>query len=79
MRKWLVAVAILILLVAHQDYWQWDRADLVMGFIPYNMAYHIGLSIVTAIVWLAVCTFCWPRQPEEPDFEDEADLPGEPS
>lgn len=61
MKKWLVIVAILALLVAHQDYWQWSRTDLVAGFIPYNMAYHIGISLVTAVVWVVVCVFCWPR------------------
>jgi hypothetical protein len=60
MKKWLVLVAIVALLVAHQDYWQWSRADLVFGFVPYNMAYHIVVSLVTALVWILVCAFCWP-------------------
>ena len=68
MKNWLVAVAILALLVAHQDYWQWERSDLVFGFVPYNMAYHIGISLLTAIMWVLVCTFCWPR-----DLEAEGD------
>ena len=72
MKKWLVIVAILALLVAHQDYWQWDRKDLVYGFVPYNMVYHIGISLVTAAVWVVVCLFCWPR-----DLEVMAEKKGE--
>ena len=72
MRKWAVAIAILILLIAHQDYWQWDRADLVLGFVPWNMAYHVGLSVVTAVVWLIVCLTCWPAE-EAVDFDDKGD------
>lgn len=64
MKKWFVIVAVLALLVAHQDYWQWSRTDLVYGFVPYNMAYHIGISAVTAVVWILVCLFCWPRNME---------------
>ena len=70
MKKWFVIVAILALLVAHQDYWQWGRADLVYGFVPYNMAYHIGISLLTALMWIIVCLFCWPRE-LEPDLTDE--------
>ncbi|MGI9519483.1 MAG: hypothetical protein ACR2NP_20695 [Pirellulaceae bacterium] len=73
MRKWVVAIAILVLLIAHQDYWQWDRADLVWGFVPYNMAYHVCLSGVTALVWIIVCMTCWPKS-EEVDFDDNADV-----
>lgn len=64
MKKWFVIVAILALLIAHQDYWQWPRDELVYGFLPYNMAYHIGISIVTAAVWILVCLFFWPKELE---------------
>jgi len=65
MKKWFVIVAILALLVAHQDYWQWSRDELVFGFVPYTMAYNIGISLVTAVVWILVCAFCWPTELEE--------------
>ncbi len=77
MKKWLVFVAILVLLVAHQDYWQWDRADLVLGFVPYNMAYHVVLSMVAAVVWFLICVFCWPRSADEVDFGDESEQAAE--
>ena len=64
MKKWILIVAILALLVAHQDYWQWSRDELVYGFVPYNMAYHIGISLVTALVWILVCLFFWPADLE---------------
>jgi len=52
---------ILILLIFHQDYWQWDRTDLVFGFVPYSLAYHMGVSIVTALFWVATVKFFWPK------------------
>ncbi len=60
MKKWIPGLAILGLLIAHQDYWQWERRDLVFGFIPWNMAWHMGLTVVTALVWILVCRYCWP-------------------
>ncbi len=73
MKKWLMIVALLALLIAHQDYWQWSRTDLVYGFLPYNMAYHIGISALTAVVWVLICLFCWPAdlEPKLSETEDE--------
>ena len=51
---------VLALLVMHQDYWQWDRNEIVFGFMPYTMAYNIGVSLATAGLWIIVCTFLWP-------------------
>lgn len=56
---WILVVA---LLIAHQDYWQWERNELVFGFMPYTMAYNIGISIATALLWIFVCTFMWPKE-----------------
>ena len=73
MKKWLVIIAILTLLVLHQDYWHWDRAELVYGFVPWNMAWHIGVSLATAGLWIVVCLFCWPHLDEE--FTGQDDVP----
>ncbi len=76
MKQLLVGIAIMGLLAAHQDYWQWDRHDIVFGFLPYPMAYNIGISIVTALMWMVVCTYCWPNQlddvqPDRAPFESQ--------
>lgn len=66
-----VALAILILglVVLHQDYWQWNNATLVFGFLPYQLAYHAGLSLMAALVWLWAVQFCWPRRLADGDAE----------
>jgi len=58
-RKMVVAVLLLALLVLHQDYWQWHRSDLVFGFVPYALAWHMGVSLATAIVWIFTVSVCW--------------------
>ncbi len=69
---WILA---LMLLVLHQDYWQWDRNEILFGFMPYTMAYNIGVSLVTGLVWVFVCQFLWPSHLDEIDVTEP--LPAE--
>lgn len=59
--KRLVVVLVAILLVAHQDYWAWDRIEpLAFGFMPIGLTWHVGISIAAAIVWALAVHYCWP-------------------
>lgn len=58
--KQLIALFILILLVAHQDYWNWDNANLWFGFLPVGLGYHIGISLAAALLWIVAVTWAWP-------------------
>ena len=45
----------LILFFLHQDFWWWDDADLIFGFMPIGLAYHAGFSMACAFLgWLAI-------------------------
>ena len=57
----LIWIAVIALIVLHQDFWFWDTYEpLVFGFLPIGLAYHVGLSIAAAIVWFFATKFCWP-------------------
>ena len=58
--KYVIWTLVVILVVLHQDYWQWDNATLVMGFLPHSLAYHACLSVAAAVVWLLAVRYCWP-------------------
>ncbi|MFV1994730.1 MAG: DUF3311 domain-containing protein [Verrucomicrobiales bacterium] len=61
------SIAILIfvaLAVLHQDSWNWDRADLVFGFMPIGLFYHACYSVVAAAFWFVVIRFAWPSRLE---------------
>ena len=60
-----------MLIVLHQDYWHWDDARLVMGFLPYQLFYHACLSLAAAALWLFAVQFCWPRELSEEDIEKD--------
>ncbi|MFK8114088.1 MAG: hypothetical protein AB8B91_17935 [Rubripirellula sp.] len=50
-----------LLLVLHQDYWQWDNATLDFGFLPRTMTYQIVLSVLAAVTWWLATCFSWPQ------------------
>jgi hypothetical protein len=68
--KYLAALLILGLFVAHQDYWQWNRKELVFGFLPHTIAWHGGLCVMTSLVWVWITATCWPRSLDALDVED---------
>jgi hypothetical protein len=53
---------ILLLVVLHQDNWNWDDATLVFGFMPMGLFYHACISVAAAVVWLLAVKFCWPHE-----------------
>ncbi len=67
--KFVVWGLVLLLVVLHQDVWNWDNDKLVFGFIPMTLAYHACISIAASIVWLIATIVAWPSY-----LEDEANL-----
>lgn len=66
---------IVLLAVAHQDYWWWDRIDpLVFGFVPVSLAYHAGVSIAAAILWALAVKFCWPTMAGDGEGADRVEV-----
>lgn len=63
-RRWLW-LGIVLLALAHHDFWLWDDARLVFGFLPVGMAYHVVYSILAALFWVIVLRWAWPDELEE--------------
>ena len=58
--KTFIWILVLLLIVLHQDTWLWENDSLLFGFLPIGMAWHVGISIAAAIVWLLAVRFAWP-------------------
>ena len=58
-------VVFVVLAILHQDFWNWDSASLVFGFMPIGLAYHALYSLVAATFWAIVMKFAWPDHLEE--------------
>lgn len=53
-----------MLVVLHQDLWNWDNDRLVFGFVPVTLAYHGAISIAASVVWFLATKFAWPHHLE---------------
>ncbi|MEZ6091496.1 MAG: DUF3311 domain-containing protein [Pirellulaceae bacterium] len=69
--RYLIWMLVLVLIILHQDYWQWENATLDFGFLPRALTYHIAISLAAAIIWLLAVRFCWPDAMIERELEDQ--------
>ena len=61
-------VAALVLL--QQVPWAWARTELVLGFIPFPLFYHVCISLACVALWWLGTRIAWPA--------DEGNLTGLP-
>ncbi len=67
--RWVFAAAVVVLLVLHVDVWNQGRGDgLILGFIPYDLAYHLLWMLVAWAVVIYMTVFVWPD--EQVDLAD---------
>ncbi len=52
---------LLLLAVLHQDVWFWEDSTLILDFLPIGMAWHIGISLAAAVLWVLATKYCWPN------------------
>lgn len=72
MRRILLALAILLVYVLHQDVWFWRTArPLVFGFLPVGLAYHAGYSVAAALLMALLVRTAWPSHLEEEDGDQK--------
>jgi hypothetical protein len=65
-RTSLVFLSVFVLLaILHQDFWNWDNASLVFGFMPMGLAYHALYTLVATAFWVVVIMVAWPTKLEE--------------
>ncbi len=65
---------IALLVVIHQDNWFWDNGNLLLGFMPVGLFYHVCISIAASATWLLAARFAWPDDVEL--VEDASDEKG---
>jgi uncharacterized protein DUF3311 len=59
-----LTMAIIVVILLHQDFWLWTNKTLVLGFLPIGLAYHIGYSFLAALTMAALVRFAWPEHLE---------------
>lgn len=61
----------LLLALLHHDFWLWDSTDLVLGFLPAGLAYHMLFSLAAALLAILAIKYAWPL---EQDADSEKQL-----
>ncbi|MFI4876119.1 MAG: DUF3311 domain-containing protein [Blastopirellula sp. JB062] len=71
--KYLVWSLVVALIILHQDYWNWDNAELVWGFFPLTLLYQVCISLGAGFTWFLAVKFAWPQELEyiEQQMENE--------
>jgi hypothetical protein len=71
--KWFLGFLIVLLIVLHQDFWNWTSATpLAFGFLPIGLTYHIVFALACAGLMGLLVRFAWPSElesasPETPE------------
>ncbi|MGB6045566.1 MAG: DUF3311 domain-containing protein [Pirellulales bacterium] len=69
----LIIILVVVMAILHQDFWFWDDATLVFGFMPIGLAYHAFYSIAAACLWALAIKIAWPHHLEA--LAEETDEP----
>jgi hypothetical protein len=56
----LIWTGVVLLIILRQDLWFWNDPALVLGILPIGLAWHVGISVAAALLWLAATRIAWP-------------------
>jgi len=70
MKKLALFLLIALVYLAHQDFWNWNKAEpLLFGFLPAGLAYHAGYSVICGVMMAVLVKTAWPRHLEAQEVE----------
>ena len=73
MRRILLVSLVIVLLVLHQDFWNWGKFDpMLFGALPIGLAYHAAFCVACSVLMWLLVTFAWPKHLEEVEKEPDA-------
>ena len=76
MKRLLLAAAVALLYVLHQDFWNWRTARvnipslgihnaMPFGFLPVGLFYHACFAVAASLLMWLLVTFAWPAHLEQ--------------
>lgn len=76
--KWLLLILTLVLIVVHQDFWNWNQVDpRAGGFLPVGLWYHALYCVAASVLLAMFVAFAWPSHLEKAEQEGHLTNPGE--
>ena len=66
MKRPLLALAVAVFYLLHQDFWFWrSTRPLVFGFLPIGLFYHVLYSVAAALLMWLLVSWAWQSRLEE--------------
>ena len=63
--KWFLYLLTIVLIVLHQDFWNWNHVGpLWFGFLPVGLWYHLLYCVAAAVLMALFVVWAWPTQLE---------------
>jgi hypothetical protein len=60
MKKWGLVLLVAVVYLLHQDFWNWNSRELVLGVLPVGLAYHAFFSCLAAGMMFVLVKLAWP-------------------
>ena len=60
--KIILSLLVLGVFLLHQDFWNWRKSELVLGFLPVGLAYHAAYAILAAVMMAILVKFAWLKE-----------------
>jgi hypothetical protein len=65
MKRKLVYLAVPVLYLLHQDWWNWDNRNLIPVLeLPVGLAYHVGYCVAASVLMFCLVRYAWPAHLE---------------
>ncbi len=74
--RYIIAGLVLLLIVLHHDYWNWDNRNVVFGYIPVTLFYQVCISVGASATWWLATKIAWPAEIVEEAAHAKADEQG---
>lgn len=74
--KFVVWGLVVLLMILHQDNWNWENDTLVFGFLPMTLLYHGSISLAAGVTWWLATKFAWPTELEQEQSSSASDSGG---
>ncbi|MDX1934427.1 MAG: DUF3311 domain-containing protein [Capsulimonadales bacterium] len=74
--RYLLAALVAVVILLHQDIWNWTDKTLVFGFLPIGLAYHGGYSVMAVVTMAILVRFLWPAHLDDETITEPAGSTG---
>jgi hypothetical protein len=72
MKQAILAIAVVTLILLHQDFWFWTSArPLLFGFLPAGLWYHMIYCLAASAMMAALVKWAWPAEDEHRAEHDQ--------